>query len=250
MSHELEGRWVLITGIVDDASLAVVVARRLQDAGARLVCTGLGLTPHHQVGDRARRYLEDTYASFERTVSSRSSAGTLCLPLDVTLDRSLDDLGSALSAREIQLAGVLHAVAMDRTIRAGRMTPLLEVSRDEFLSCLDVSAYSLIALARTLTGRGLLAAGASIVSLSYLGAERAVPHPYKNIGVAKAALERITRELAIEGLAGMVRHADAVSPLGNARPSDLAAEVLHLMSPDLRVTGAIRDVDGGWQVTA
>jgi enoyl-[acyl-carrier protein] reductase I len=100
-------------------------------------------------------------------------------------------------------------------------------------------------------------------------------HPYKNVGAAKAALERITIELAaelgpghglrvnvirfspfaqsraggaIEGLHEAVAQAEARSPLGNAQPSDLAVETVHLLQPRTRITGEIRHVDGGYHV--
>lgn len=116
-----------------------------------------------------------------------------------------------------------------------------------------------------------------MVSLSYLGAERVVSHPYRNVAVAKAALERITVELAhelgrahgirvnavrfspyaasraggaIPGLVAAEAACAEASPLGNARPHDLALEVAHLLRPGHAITGEIRHVDGGYRVLA
>jgi enoyl-[acyl-carrier protein] reductase I len=266
----------LITGINDESSLATAVADRLAAEGHRLVCTGLGLTPHHgSISDKARAYLEATYASFERTVSERYGSDTLTLPLDVTLDASIDELANRLQSESISLAGVFHSIAMDKTIRAGAVKPLLEVTREEFMQAMNVSAYSLIPLTRALLTRGALSRRASIVAVSYRGAERVMRHPYKNVGVAKAALERIIRELAeelgrshqirvngvrfspytgskaggaIPGLAEAERICEELSPLGNARPEDLAAEVAYLFAPDTRITGDVRNVDGGYHI--
>lgn len=266
----------LITGINDEKSLATAVADRLAADGHRLVCTGLGLTPHHElISDKARAYLEATYTSFERTVSERYGSDAVVLPLDVTLDASIDDLARRLESEGISLAGLFHSIAMDKTIRAGAVKPLLEVTRDEFMQAMNVSAYSLIPLIRALLNRGVLSQRASIVAVSYRGAERVMRHPYKNVGVAKAALERIIRELAdelgrshqmrvngvrfspytgskaggaIPGLLEAERVCDELSPLGNARPEDLAAEVAYLFAPDTRITGDVRNVDGGYHI--
>jgi enoyl-[acyl-carrier protein] reductase I len=128
---------------------------------------------------------------------------------------------------------------------------------------------------RVLLRAHVLREGASIVALSYLGAERVTSHPYRNIGVAKAALERLVRELAAElgptfgmrvnavrfspwsrsraggaipGLEEAVAHAASRAPLGNADAASLAQEVAHLLRPDLAVTGEVRHVDGGYHV--
>ncbi len=266
----------LITGINDEKSLATAVADRLVADGHRLVCTGLGPTPHHElISDKARAYLETTYASFKRTVADRYDGDAIALPLDVTLDASIEDLARHLHAEGISLAGFFHSIAMDKTIRAGAVKPLLDVTREEFMQAMNVSAYSMIPLTRALLGQGVLSERASIVAVSYRGAERVMRHPYKNVGVAKAALERIIRELsdelgrshqirvngvrfspytgskaggAIPGLAEAERMCEELSPLGNARPEDLAAEVAYLFAPDTRITGDIRNVDGGYHI--
>jgi enoyl-[acyl-carrier protein] reductase I len=111
--------------------------------------------------------------------------------------------------------------------------------------------------------------------LSYIAAEKVTFHPYRNMSVAKAALERITIELADElgrshgirvnalrfspylgskaGTATLepkdVDRAEEMSPLGNALPEDLALEIAHLMQPGLRITGEIRHIDGGYHIT-
>jgi enoyl-[acyl-carrier protein] reductase I len=140
---------------------------------------------------------------------------------------------------------------------------------------MNVSAYSLLALVRALLTEDVLGRGASVVALSYLGAERVMFHPYRNVGVAKAALERMSRELAVEigrshgirvnvvrfspwsqsraggaipGLEAAAAQCQAAAPLGNATPDALASEVLHLLQPGLGITGEIRHVDGGYHV--
>ncbi|MFO0690297.1 MAG: SDR family oxidoreductase [Myxococcota bacterium] len=278
MNLPLQGRRILVTGIVDGQSLALSIARTLKQSGAELVCAGLGLSPHHEnLSDAGRRYLTQSGASFEETVRSALGADTPTVVLDATVDATIDGAVETLAERGLALDGVLHAIAMDRTIRGGSAQPLLSVSRKDFLDCLDVSAYSLIAIVRALLARDRLRAGASIVSLSYLGAERIMSHAYRNIGVAKAALERITRELAFElgrergirvnavrfspfsasraggaipDLVAAIEKAGAAAPLGNATPEGLALEVAHLMSPGHAITGEVRHVDGGYHAVA
>ena len=266
----------LVTGITDRNSLATAVAHRLASDGHRLVCTGLGLTPHHEgVSEKARAFLEATYRSFETTIADLFGAQAIALPLDVTLDDSLEEVARRLREDDIQLAGLFHSIAMDKTIRAGAVAPLLEVTRDEFMQAMNVSAYSLIALTRALLKHEVLAPRSSIVAVSYRGAELVMRHPYKNVGVAKAALERIIKELAhelgpahqirvngvrfspytgskaggaIPGLLEAEQLCDELSPLGNAKPEDLAAEVAYLLAPETRITGDVRNVDGGYHI--
>lgn len=266
----------LITGITDEKSLATAVADRLAEDGHFLVCTGLGLTPHHgELSDRARSFLEKTYASFEKTVSDRYGDQALVLPLDVTVEQSIDDAATRLVDEDVQLTGLFHSIAMDKTIRAGAVKPLLDVTQEEFMQAMHVSAYSLISLTRGLLAHDRISERGSILAVSYRGAERVMRHPYKNVGVAKAALERIIKELAdelgrshrirvngvrfspytgskaggaIPGLAEAEALCEELSPLGNARPEDLATEVAHLLDPKTRITGDVRNVDGGYNI--
>lgn len=271
-------RSVLVTGIADEASLALSVATALQRAGVSLVCAGLGPTPHRgAASEAAQRHLAAAFETFSKTVASALGARTPALALDASLDASIDDLARTLRERGVRLDGLVHAIAFDRTIRRGEAKPLLDVTRDEFLDCMGVSAYSLLALVRALLAHDVLARGAAVVALSYLGAERVMFHPYRNVGVAKAALERIARELAVEvgrshgirvnvvrfspwsqsraggaipGLDAAVAHCAEAAPLGNASPAALASEVVHLLQPDLGITGEVRHVDGGYSVLA
>lgn len=267
-------RRYLVTGIADEHSLALEIARTLKESGAELVCAGLGMTPRHtDVSEAGQRYLAETFEAFEAVVAKELGADTPTVVLDASLDGAIVDACERLRDRDLALDGFVHAIAMDRTIRRGVASPLLEVSREDFLHCLDVSAYSLIGITRELLRHDRLRRGASIVALSYLGAERAMSHAYRNIGVAKAALERAARELAYElgpthgirvncvrfspwaasraggaipELVDAVAKAEAAAPLGNASPGSLAKEVAHLLQPDLDVTGSVRHVDGGY----
>lgn len=270
----LKNKTFLITGIADDQSLAMYTAKEILKQNGQVVCTGLGETQFHEnLSERAKEFLNGTYKEFEKAVKSELP-NTRCYKLDVTLDESMDEFGKALKDQNIQLDGLLHAIAMDKTIRNKRVKPLLEVTREEFCDTMDVSAYSLVRLTHYLIKYNVLAPAASICSLSYIAAEKVTFHPYRNISIAKAALERITIELADElgkkngtrvnairfspflgskaGNATLtekdIEISNRTSPLGNARPEDLAFEIVHLFRPESRITGEIRHVDGGYHI--
>lgn len=273
----LEGYKFLITGITDPGSLALKIAKQVIAEGGSVVCSGLGFTPHHKgLSEKAESFLKKTYASFEETIQKELGSGVETFPLDVTLDECIAEFGEILKSKSVQLDGFLHSIAMDKTIRPGAdVKPLLDVTKEEFFQAMDVSAYSLIALSRSLIQSKVLKDNASILALSYIGGEFVTQHPYKNIGVAKAALERIVKELAfelgksknmkvnairfsaytgskagsaIQGLQDACNFADEQSPMGNAQPEDLAYESAYLLRPYGRITGEIRYVDGGYHI--
>ncbi|MCC5814342.1 MAG: SDR family oxidoreductase [Leptospira sp.] len=273
----LEGNKFLITGITDSGSLALKIAKQVMAEGGTVVCSGLGFTPHHKgLSEKAENFLKKTYASFEETIQKELGSDVETFPLDVTLDDCMEEFGKELLKKNIQLDGYLHSIAMDKTIRPGStVKPLLDVTKEEFFQAMDVSAYSLIALTRSLVNCNVLKNNASILALSYIGGEFITQHPYKNIGVAKAALERIVKELAfelgksknmkvnairfsaytgskagsaIQGLQEACDFSHDQSPLGNAQPEDLAYESAYLLRPYGRVTGTIRYVDGGYHI--
>jgi len=273
--HMLKGKKYLITGISDQNSLACTIAKEILTHGGEVVCSGLGLTEHHKdLSERAKGYLNKTYEDFERTVKSELGNEIPRIKVDVSIDASLDDMATTLQYQNIQLSGFLYAVAMDKTIRNKTVKQVLDVTQEEFCDTMIVSAYSLVSLSRSLLRSKILQNGSSIVSLSYIAAARSSFHPYKNISIAKAALERLTKELAVElgkefdirvnairfspflsskagGATLTTDHYDfsnEKSPLGNAQPSDLANEAIHLLSGNSRITGEIRHVDGGYNI--
>ncbi len=271
----LKGKTFLITGIADKHSLAMYVAKKIIEFGGNVVCTGLGVSQHHQhLSDKAKMFLENTFKDFQKCVEEELGKDSLSRVMDVTLDGSIDDFCQEMKQKNITFDGLLHAIAMDKTIRKKEVKPLLDVSLQEFCETMDVSAYSLIKITKKLTDFGILNDKASICSISYIAAEKVTFHPYRNISIAKAALERITIELADElgrkngtrvncvrfspyigskaGNATLdpkdVEYANKVSPLGNALPEDLAYDVVNLFRPDGRITGEIRHIDGGYHI--
>lgn len=271
----LSNNTFLITGIADKNSLAMYVAREIVKQGGKVICTGLGLSKHHNnLSEKAKGFLEKNFEDFKRSVREELGDSSVEI-LDVTLDENIASFARNLSEKNVKLNGFLHAIAMDKTIRNKEVKPLLEVTKSEFCDTMDVSAYSLIRLSHYLLKFDVLQKGASICSLSYIAAAKVTFHPYRNISIAKAALERITVELADElgrshnirvnvirfspymgskaGNATLnekdVHTSNKMSPLGNAKPMDLAYEVVHLFRPNLSITGEIRHVDGGYHIT-
>ena len=273
-SFGLHGRRFLVTGIADRTSLALAIAREIVRQGGEPICTGIGPDPNRtDLSERARSTLSSAFETFRKTFETELGAGVPALACDLSSDESIADLVRTLRAQDIEVDGVVHAVAFDRTLRQGSSTTLLETPREAFIECMNVTAYSLIALLGELLAEERLTPGGSVVALSYIGAERVVSHAYRNVAVAKAALERIAVELsaelgrslgtrvnvvrfspyatsraggAIPGLEEAERRADGRAPLGNALPEALALEVCHLLQPGIAITGEVRHVDGGY----
>ena len=271
----LNNKTFLITGIADEHSLAMYVAKAVIKQGGNVICTGLGVSPFHgDLSDRAKDYLNNTFNDFKESIKTHLGSNASAEILDVTLDDNIEFFAKNLFKNDIKIDGILHAVAMDKTIRNKKVKPLLDVTFDEFCGTMDVSAFSLIRLTNSLFKSQVLNPGASICALSYIAAEKVTFHPYRNMSVAKAALERIVIELADEmgrsngtrvnairfstylgskaGAATLteddVAKSNRISPLGNANPRDLANEVVHLFRPESRITGEIRHVDGGYHI--
>lgn len=269
-----QNKTYLITGIADRNSLAMYAAREIIKNGGKVICTGLGISKFHtDLSEKASDFLNQTFQDFKTSVAEELGDARVEI-LDVTLEENIQDFAERLRKDGVTIDGVLHAIAMDKTIRNKEVKPLLDVTLSEFCDTMNVSAYSLIRLTHHLLKQKVLADNSSICSLSYVAAEKVTFHPYRNISIAKAALERITIELADElgrkhgirvnavrfspylaskaGNATLtpadLETADGISPLGNAGPQDLANEIVHLFRPGGRITGEIRHVDGGYHI--
>jgi enoyl-[acyl-carrier protein] reductase I len=167
----------LVVGVANKRSISWAIAQAAAAAGARLALTYQGARLEENVRELAAT-LDDP----------------LLAPCDVTSDAEIDALFAAIAARYGRLDFLVHGVAFAHRDDLDR--PFVETSREGFRRALDVSAYSLVALAR---GAAPLMAerGGSILTLSYLGAERVFPN-YNVMGVAKAALESSVRYLAAD----------------------------------------------------
>ncbi len=166
---------VAIFGVANDHSIAWAIAQRFHAAGAELALT----YPNEAIEKRVRPLAE--------------SIGVDCvLPCDVTSDAEIAAVFATLRERWGELDAVVHSLAFaGRDELKGRY---VDTSRQGFHLALDVSAYSLVAMARC--AEPLLAPRrGAIVAMTYLGAERVIPH-YNVMGIAKAALEASVRYLA------------------------------------------------------
>jgi enoyl-[acyl-carrier protein] reductase I len=172
----LEGKKGLIVGVANKRSIAWSIAEALHREGARLA--------FNYQGER-----------LEENVRALASGlpGSLVHPCDVTKDDEIDALYARVKAEFGRLDLLVHCVAFAN--REDLEAEFLATSREGFRLALDISAYSLTALARR--AAPLMEGGGSILALTYLGSERVVPQ-YNVMGVAKAALEASVRYLAVD----------------------------------------------------
>ncbi|MCX7866411.1 enoyl-ACP reductase FabI [Limisphaera sp. VF-2] len=250
----LDGKIGVVFGVANKRSIAWAIAQAWAREGARLAFT--------YQGERLKENVAELVSAF--------GSDTLLMPCDVTRDDQIEAVFQELRQRHGRLHLLLHSVAFaPREALEGRY---LDTSREAFRVALDVSAYSLTALARA--AAPLMTEGGSILTLSYYGAEKVVPH-YNVMGVAKAALEASVRYLAydlgpqrvrvnaisagpvntlaargISGFTEMLRHYEAKSPLRrNVLPEELGATGLFLASDGAAaITGQVIYVDCGYQI--
>jgi enoyl-[acyl-carrier protein] reductase I len=190
----LSGKVGLIVGVANKRSIAWAIAQAAAAEGARLVLT-------YQGGR-----LEDNVRELAATLK-----GVTVLPCDVTDDAQIDALFAAIEQQFGGLDFLVHAVAFAQ--REDLAAPFVETSREGFRIALDVSAYSLVALARRAAPLMERRGGGSILTLSYLGSQRVFTN-YNVMGVAKAALEASTRYLASDlGPKGIRVNAISAGPI-------------------------------------
>lgn len=172
----MDGKRGIIFGVANDMSIAWGIAQQLQAAGATLAFT----------------YLNESLEKRVRPLA-QSLGSELILPCDVASDEQIEETFAVLAKEWGSIDFVVHSVAFAN--REDLKHSFTQTSRDGFHLAMDISAYSLVAMARC--AAPLMNDGGSIITMSYLGAERAVPG-YNVMGVAKAALEASVRYLAAE----------------------------------------------------
>ena len=119
----LKDKTFLITGIADKHSLAMYVAKEVIKQGGQVICTGLGVSPHHQnLSDKAKAFLDKTFQDFKLAVTQELGDTAVAI-LDVTLDDNMASFGQNLAEKGVELHGWLHAIAMDKTIRNKEVKP-------------------------------------------------------------------------------------------------------------------------------
>src|SRR5579872_4456286 len=173
MSKLLEGKLALVLGIANRWSLAYAIAQAFSREGATLVLTYLG--------DKQKETIQDLAKDWK--VAN-------LLPCDVTKEDELAALTESLRALGRPLDAVVHSLAFAN--REDLSRPFVETSRAGFLLAQDVSAYSLVAVARATAS--LMTQGGSLSTLTYLGSTRVLTN-YNVMGVAKASLEAAMRYL-------------------------------------------------------
>ena len=174
----LEGKLALISGVANRRSIAWGIAEELHRQGAKLAFT--------YQGERVEKNVRDLAASI---------GSDLCVEMDARDDASIkqafDAVVGGLGGLDLLVHSIAFAQAHDLQQR------FIETKREDFRLALDVSAYSLVAMAREAEPHMEARGGGSIVTMTYLGGERAVPG-YNVMGVAKSALDSSMRYLAAD----------------------------------------------------
>jgi enoyl-[acyl-carrier protein] reductase I len=176
MTGLMQGKRGLIMGLANDRSLAWGIARKLHEAGAELAFSYQGEALEKRV-----RPLADQLGS------------DLLIDCDVSDMAELDKTFAVLAGRWPTIDFVVHAIGFsDKNELRGRY---VDTSLDNFLMTMNISVYSFVAVAQR--AAAMMPEGGSLLTLSYLGAERVIPH-YNVMGVAKAALETSVKYLAVD----------------------------------------------------
>ncbi len=250
---DLRGKKFLVMGVANKRSLGWAIAEQLHAAGADLAFS--------YQAERLQRELEKLTAEMP---------GTLLYQCDVVEEQELETMFAGIADSWGSLDGVVHAIAFaPREALEGRF---IDTTRDAWTIALEVSAYSLVSVARH--AEPLLSEGAGIVTLSYYAAEKVVPK-YNVMAIAKSALEASVRYLAYEmgpkgirvnavsagpvrtvaarsipGFLSLLKRFAEVAPLGrNITHEEVGQLGLFLLSPLASgITGEVVYVDAGFHI--
>jgi len=253
MSGLLNGKNMLVMGVANERSIAWAIAKSLQSQGARLIIT----YENERVEERVRKLTE--------TVPD-----ALVLPCNVASDEEIEALAARLKDEGVVLHGIAHCIAFAKTEELEG--DYVNTSRDGFALAHDISVYSLTAVVQRLYP--LMTEGGSIVTMTYLGSQRAVRN-YNVMGVAKAALEASVRYLAadlgpmgirvnaisagpirtlaakgIKDFNSILKQVEEKAPLRrNTEAAEVGDTALFLMSDWARgITGEVIYVDSGYHI--
>ena len=253
VSNVMAGKRGLIMGVANERSIAWGIAKTAAEHGAELAFT--------YQGDALLKRLEPL---------ARSVGSDTIMQCDVTEDRSIEDTFTSIRQKWGKLDFLVHAIAYsDKEELKGEY---VNTTRDNFLRTLDISCYSFTSVAKH--AADLMENGGSLLTLSYYGSERVMPH-YNVMGVAKAALEASVRYLAVDlggqgirvnGLSAGPMKTLAASGIGdfryilkwnqynsplkrNVTLDDVGGAAMYLLS-DLAsgVSGEIHHVDCGYNI--
>jgi enoyl-[acyl-carrier protein] reductase I len=253
-AHPLAGKIGLVFGVANKRSIAWAIAQAWRDAGASLM--------FNYQGERLKENVEELAGTF--------GSETPLFPCDVSSDGEIEAFFGKVRERTDRVDLLLHSVAF--APKEALTGNFVDTGREAFRIAHDISAYSLVALARQ--AAPLMSNGGSIVAMTYYGAEKVVPH-YNVMGVAKASLEASARYLAADlgkqkirvncisagpvqtlaarGIAGfteMLRHYEAHAPMQRScDPAELGATGVFLASDAAAaITGQVIYVDGGYSI--
>ncbi len=250
----MKGKRGLIVGVANNKSIAYGIARACYEQGAELAFTYLN--------DALKKRVEPIAAEF---------GSDMVYPLDVSKPEEFEALAENIKKRWGTFDFVVHAVAF--APKDSLSKPFVQTTKDAFSIAMNISVYSLVELTRCMLP--MLNPGASILTLSYLGAEKYIPN-YNVMGVAKAALEASVRYLAVDlgypkGIrvnaisAGPIKTLaasgigdfrfilkwnEANAPLGrNITIDEVGNSAMYLLSPLASgVTGEVHYVDAGYNI--
>ncbi len=244
----------MVFGVANKRSIAWAIAKAWAAAGAKLI--------FNYQGERLKENVEDLVGEF--------GEATPLWPCDVSKDEEIADFFGKVRGQTDRLDLMLHSVAF--APKEALEGDFVSTTREAFRMAHDISAYSLVALARE--AAPLMTNGGSIVAMSYYGAKKVVPH-YNVMGVAKASLEASTRYLAydlgtkkirvncisagpvntlaargIAGFGAMLKHYQEHAPLKRScDPNELGETGVFLASDGAAaITGQVLYVDGGYQI--
>lgn len=249
----MDGKIVLVFGVANKNSIGWGIAKRLHDEGATIALS------------YATEALEKRVFPLAQEIDC-----DFVEKCDVTSDEELDELFAKVEERYGRVDTLVHSVAFaNREDLGGRF---VDVSREGFKMALDISAYSLIAMAKR--AEPLMREGSSILSLTYFAAEKVMPK-YHVMAVAKAALETITRYLAndlgpkgirvnaisagpiktlaaagVPGFRLMLKYSEKAAPLRRLVSQDDVGNTAIWLCSDLgsAVTGEVVHVDAGYNI--
>ncbi|MBA3831780.1 MAG: enoyl-ACP reductase [Chthoniobacterales bacterium] len=250
----LAGKTGVVFGVANKRSIAWAIAKAWAAAGAKLI--------FNYQGERLKENVEELVSEFGKE--------TPLWPCDVSKDEEIAGFFEKVRGTTGQLDLLLHSVAF--APKEALEGDFLSTTREAFRTAHDISAYSLVALARE--AAPFMTGGGSIVAMTYYGAEKVVPH-YNVMGVAKASLEASTRYLAydlggkkirvncisagpvntlaargISGFSAMLKHYQERAPLQRScDPAEIGQTGLFLAGDGAAaITGQVIYVDGGYQI--
>ena len=249
----LDGKVAFIFGIANHRSIAWGIAKQLHEHGATIALSIF----NEDMRRRVEPLLEEIDCDFLE-------------PCDVNNDDEIDAVFTKFKDRFGKLDILVHSIGFaPREALGGRF---IDLKREDFTLTLESSAYSLIALAKR--AEPLMTEGGSIMSMTYFAAEKYIPD-YNAMAIAKSALEGCTRYMAVDmgpqkirvnaisagplktlaaagipGFRGLLKHFDAVAPLGEAITIEDVGKTAVYLASDLSkmVTGEVIYVDSGYQV--